>query len=769
MKPNPNDFRVDTLQKLRAEVRYIKDEPIPDLWYGVTVRSPYPRAKILSIEKDPQFNWQNIVVLTAQDIPNNYVAIIEKDMPVLASTHVQYVGEPVALIAAPSKEQAEQARAHLKIEYEPLPFIDDPLKAINSDIKIYGSDNVFKEILIESGDLSLAQQQAAHVIELQTQTGFQEHMYLEPQGMVAIPQKEKIIVKGSMQCPYYVKNALNEIFNGQREITVIQAVTGGAFGGKEDFPSLLAAHVALLAYKVNRPVGIFYDRQEDVRFTTKRHPSLSKNKVYVDEQGKLLGLEVDFYLDSGAYVTLSPVVLARAALTITGCYVVPHVRILARAVATNTVPSGAFRGFGGPQAIFTMEMIMEEIAQRLNLPPDHVRAINLIDKGQTTVTGQVLKYSVSNKETFFDVLERSDFQHKYAKFQKHNAPILQRLRNGQYPKSRADDVLKGIGLAVWLHGAGFTGAGENRIKGTVRIEINEQGQLVIYSAQTEMGQGQQTAFRKILAETLNIDRDQVQLAEINTDIVPNSGPTVASRTTMVVGSLLVDLGKEIIQKCLVHLKQKYQTDFEFRLGYFYGADQVIPFQQVAGELAPLVVKKSYTHPPFIKFDEEKWKGDAYPVYSWAAAVAETEVDPITFQVKVTRYYTTHEIGKAINYDQSIAQIQGGSLQGIAYAIYEKIERQKGYLNVHGFVDYIIPTAVDMPIMDIKILENPYPFGPFGAKGLGELPLVGAAPAVISSLRMIFGRSINKIPVMPEDLFQLVETMKKMEAANGTFV
>lgn len=187
---------------------------------------------------------------------------------------------------------------------------------------------------------------------------------------------------------------------------------------------------------------------------------------------------------------------------------------------------------------------------------------------------------------------------------------------------------------------------------------------------------------------------------------------------------------------------------------------VLPFRQVAQKHAGLIFEKEYRHPPFIKFDEQNWKGDAYPVYSWAAAVAETEVDPITFNIKVTRYYTTHEIGKAINYDQSIAQIQGGSLQGIGYAIYEKLERQNGHLNVHGFVDYIIPTTVDMPFMDIKILENPYPFGPFGAKGLGELPLVGAAPAVVSSLRMIFSLPINKIPVMPEDLFELAQILRK---------
>ncbi len=759
MKPNPKDFRVDALSKLRAEARYIRDEPIDGLWYGFTIRSPHPRARILSIKPDEDFDWQQVTLLTAKDVSNNFVAIIEKDMPILAKDTVNYVGEPVALIAAPSRELAQQAAEHLHITYEPLPFLDDPLTAVQSDIKLYGPQNVFKEIRIQRGNLQEAEHQAFKIIELETRTGFQEHMYLEPQGMVAIPQDGRIVLKGSLQCPYYIKSALEQIFPEEIKITVEQATTGGAFGGKEDFPSLLAAHAALLAYHARHPVALFYDREEDVRFTTKRHPSVSKNRVFVDRQGKILGLDVDFFLDSGAYVTLSPVVLARAALTISGCYFIPHVNILARAVATNTVPSGAFRGFGGPQAIFTMEMIVEAIARELNLPPHKVREINLIDEGQTTATGQVLKYSVSNKQTFYDVLERSDYVRKYEHFKQQNAPILERLRRGQYPKAAPDDVLKGIGISVFLHGAGFTGGGENRIKGKIRIEIDEHGRPVIFSAQTEMGQGQQTAFRKILADALNIDHEQVILAPVSTDLVPNSGPTVASRTTMVVGSLIADIGQQIIERLTDELQKEYGVPFEYRTGYFYGGQQILHFSQVAKKFAGLRFEKVYKHPPFIKFDEENWKGDAYPVYSWAASVAETEVDPITFNIRVTRYYTTHEIGKAINYDQSVAQIQGGSLQGIAYAIFEKMERHNGHFTVHGFSDYIIPTAVDMPLMDVKILENPYPFGPFGAKGLGELPLVGAAPAVVSSLQMIFGQPINKIPVTPEDLFELVESMK----------
>jgi len=751
MKMNPKDFRVDASEKLRGQTRYIADEKIPGLWYGGTVRSPHPRARILEIHFDPQFDWQSVFVVTAKDIPNNYVAMLENDMPFLADEIVNYVGEPIVLIATSNKELLRQAINYVKIDYEPLPHVFDMLESEISDVHIFGENNLFKEILIEKGDLETAKHEADKEIDIKTHTGFQEHFYLEPQAIVAIPEKERVIIRGSMQCPYYIKNALDRMFDEKRHVTVIQTPTGGAFGGKEDYPSLIAGHAALLAVKSEHPVAIFFNREEDVKFTPKRHPSFQQSRAYVDKNGRLLGLNLKIYLDGGAYCTLSQVVLARAALTATGCYYVPNVRIHAKAVATNTVPSGAFRGFGGPQAIFGIELLMEKIANSLNISPHEIRRINLIEQGQKTATEQVLKYSVSAKQTFEDVIITSNFDEKYRQYKNFNQPILEKLKQGKYPKNNKGDVLKGIGICAFLHGAGFTGTGENKIQGTIRVELTEQGQPMIFSAQTEMGQGEQTAFKNLLSEALHIDRDQVLLSEVNTDCVPNSGPTVASRSTMVVGSLLVEAAKEIIDQLSERLKSDYGTNFEYHQGYFYGGEKILPFQDVAQKYSHIVVEKQYRHPPFIKFDDIKWKGDAYPVFSYAASVAEVEIDPITFEIRVTRYYTTHEIGKAINYDQAVAQIQGGSLQGIGWALYEKIELQNGQFDVSGFSDYIIPTLTEMPEFHVKILENPYPFGPFGAKGLGELPFVGAAPAVVSALWMIFGKEFNTIPVLPESL------------------
>ncbi|MDW7679679.1 MAG: xanthine dehydrogenase family protein molybdopterin-binding subunit [bacterium] len=755
MKPNPKDFRVDAAEKIRGQTRYIRDEKLADLWYAGTVRSPFAHARIVKIDFDPEFDWDQVTVVTAEDVPNNEVAMLENDMLFLAMDEVRYVGEPVVLIAAPSQDLANSALNHVQVHYQPLSHVLDVLASESSEVKIFGDNNIFKEIVIEKGDLAAAKRQAEHVVSIEVRTGFQEHLYLEPQGIIAIPEDQRVTIRGSMQCPFYIKTAVENMFNNEKQITVIHVPTGGAFGGKEDYPSLIAGHAALLAVKSGMPVAVFFNREEDVQFTTKRHPSYHRDTAYVDQQGKILGLDLTIYLDGGAYCTLSPVVLSRAALTATNCYHVPSIRIHAKAVATNTSPSGAFRGFGGPQAVFAMEMLIEKIALKLNLPTVQVRKQNLIRPGQHTPTGQVLTESVSAHETFDDVVQQSQYAHKYEIYRKQNRPILERLRRGQFPKAHSSDRLLGIGISSSVHGAGFTGTGENVIKGKIRVEIEKDGMVVIYSAQTEMGQGLQTAFRKILAESLQIDISEVKLGDVNTDNVPNSGPTVASRSTMVIGSLLTDAAQEIINRLKAQLKQSYGVEFEYRDGIFHGGGtKTIPFCKAAAEYAPLVVEKKYQHPPHIQFDDKLWKGDAYPVYSWAAAVAEVEVDPVTFEIKVTRYYTTHEIGKAINYDQAVAQIQGGSLQGIGYAIYEKVGLQDGKFDVTGFSDYIIPTSTEMPEFEVNILENLYSFGPFGAKGLGELPMVGAAPAVVSALWMIFGKEFNQIPVLPENLIEI---------------
>ncbi len=755
MNSDPKNYRIDAQEKINGSAKYTDDLKIPDLWLARIIRSPHPCADIVDIHFDPEFDWKSVVVATAADIPNNFVSMLENDMPFLAEKRVNYIGEPVVLIAAPDKALLKHAAEHIEIKYEPLPYLTDMKTSKDSDILLYGTKNIFKEINIKNGSINQVKKDNLKKIEIEAHTGFQEHVYLEPQAIIAIPENDRIEIRGSLQCPYYIKNAVDIMFGGKKHITVIHETTGGAFGGKEDYPSLIAGHAAILAAKCGHPVSLVLDRYEDIQFTTKRHPSYHHLLAYVTDTGKIKGLEVKLLLNSGAYCTLSPVVLARAALTSTGSYFIPHVSINAKAVATNTVPSGAFRGFGGPQAVFAIEMLMEKIALTLNLTADNVREINLIKKGQQTATGQILKYSVSAEDVLRNVLKQSDYRKKYHDYRKFNQAILDAFKQGSLHKNKSGSVVKGIGASTSIHGGGFTGIGENRIKGKIRVEVEPSGMINLFTAQTEMGQGQQTAFQKILADALYLPPGRIKLSKVNTDLVPDSGPTVASRSTMIVGSLLTEAAHDIVFKLKNLLKEQTGIEFDYQKGYFHGNGEVYSFDDVMKNSEKLTLEKQYAHPRFIKFNEVNWRGDAYPVFSWAASVAEIEVDLVTFEIRVVRYYTTHDIGKAINYDQAIAQIQGGSLQGIGYALYETIKQQKGAFDVTGFTDYIIPTFTEMPEFHIRILENPYPFGPFGAKGLGELPHVGSAPAVISALWMIFKQEFNHIPFVPEDLYQLL--------------
>lgn len=750
-----SELRVDAVEKLNGETKYIRDERIDGLIFGTTIRSKISHGKIKSITFDKNFDWTSFTIVDYKDIPFNHVAFLELDMPFLVEDTVKYLGEPIILLANENKDLLKLAHNHIDIEYDEYPSLFDIRKSENSEIKIYKENNVIKDIRINKGNIEEAKNISAKTIKISTETGFQEHLYLEPQGLVAIPEDNRIVIKGSMQCPYYIKNALEKMFENRYKITIIQATTGGAFGGKEDFPSLLGGHAAILSIKAKRPVAMFYDREEDILYTTKRHPSVADYTAYVTNEGKILGLELNFLIDGGAYSTLSTVVLSRGALTSAGCYHIPNAKIVAKALATNTVPSGAFRGFGGPQAVFGIEMLIEKIAKELNIPPLEIRKINLIEQGMETITSQKLMYSVSSTLTLNDVLKMSNYEKKYYDFLKHNRPIIERIKNGLFPKDNKDEKLKGIGLALSVHGAGFTGTGENKIHGKIKIDVHGNGKIEIFTAQTEMGQGEKTTFRKIMADSLNVSIDNILLSEVNTDLVPDSGPTVASRSTMVIGSLIVDASKDILNEIKNKLDLEYKTDFEYREGYFYSGDIVIPFIEASKKIGGETMFKEYSHPPLIKFDEVNYIGDAYPVFSWAGSVAEIEVDPVTFESKVINFYTSHDIGKAINHDQVVAQIQGGCLQGIGYAMYERTEIKNGKFDVNGFNDYIVPTLTDTPNFEVNVIENYYPFGPFGAKGLGELPLVGAPPAVAAAFWMIFDKEFEKIPILPEMIYEKV--------------
>src|SRR5687768_14104783 len=517
--------RKEGRKKVTGQALYIDDLSFPEMLHGATVRSPRPRGRIKNINFGGNIPWDEFTVVTAKDVPGaNYVALILNDQPYLAEGFVNHAEEPVLLIAHRDKYLVEEARRNIAIEIEDQPAVFTLEESLAKKEIVWGEDNVFKKFLVDKGNVDEAWATADFIVEGEYETGAQEQLYIENNGAIAVANPaEGVTVWGSMQCPYYVHKALVKLFDlPDEKIRIIQTETGGGFGGKEEYPSLIAGHAALLAWKSGKPVKIIYDRAEDMHATTKRHPSRTRHKTAVTKDGKLLAMEIEFFIDGGAYCTLSPVVLSRGTIHAAGPYVCPNVRIRSQAVATNVPPHGAFRGFGAPQSIFALERHMDHVARAVDLSPEEFRRRNFIHEGETTATSQVIREQVDMSGLLDRALQLSDYHAKRERFAH---------QNGNNKK-------RGIGFATFMHGAGFTGSGEVYLQSVVSAEATPQGNVQILAASTEIGQGTNTIFSQIASEALGVDFDTIEIVQPDTGRVPNSGPTVASRTSMVVGKLV---------------------------------------------------------------------------------------------------------------------------------------------------------------------------------------------------------------------------------------
>src|SRR5438094_6951157 len=525
-KPIP---RKEGRKKVTGQALYIDDLSFSGMLRGVTVRSSIPRGRIKNISFEGEIPWNEFTIVTAKDIPGeNYVALILNDQPYLAESNVNHPEEPIVLLAHQDKYWLEEARRNVRIEYEELPAIFRLEDSLEKKEIIWGEDNVFKEFLVDKGNVEEAWSKADFIVEGEYHTGAQEQLYIENNGAIAIANRaDGVTVWGSMQCPYYIHKSLIKLFGlPEEKIRVIQTETGGGFGGKEEYPSMIAGHAALLAWKSGQPVKMIYDRAEDMAATTKRHPSRTRHKTAVTKEGNLLGMEIEFVIDGGAYCTLSPVVLSRGTIHAAGPYFCPNVRINSKAVATNVPPHGAFRGFGAPQSIFALERHMDKVAKTIGLTPEEFRRRNFIKQGETTATSQTIREKVDMEGLLNRAFELSDYYAKRKRFAEENGG-----RAGRMPAHPR----KGIGFASFMHGAGFTGSGEVYLQSVVGAEATPDGHIKVLAASTEIGQGTNTIFAQIAAESLGIDYDLIEVVRPDTAQVPNSGPTVASRTCMIVG------------------------------------------------------------------------------------------------------------------------------------------------------------------------------------------------------------------------------------------
>ncbi len=736
------------IPKVTGEAKYIDDIPVENCLYGKTIRSPKPRGKIKEIIFKEGINWDEFVIVTPEDIPGeNIVQLIRNQMPYLAEDEVKYRGEPVALIAHEDELMVEKALQHvevvLKTENMPAMFsIDDALKSedvqfengLNTD-----EDNILCAFDIQDGDIEKGWEEADLVIEETYRTAAQEHLYIEPNGVIAEAHPGKsLTVDGSLQCPYYVQKAMVALFELEPEdVRIVQAETGGAFGGKEDFPSLLAGHAALLSWKANgQPVKMIYDREEDMLATTKRHPSRTVLKMGFKNDGTIVAMDMDFILNGGAYPTLTSTVLSRGILHSFGPYRIENVDLRSRATMTNSTPYGAFRGFGAPQSIFAMELHLNKAADKLGIDPAEIRRKNFLQKGDRMPTGQEIKEDVDLEFLMDKALEKSDYWKKIEGHQEFN--------------SKNSTKKRGMGLSMFFHGSGFTGSGEETLASRLVVQLTDEKRLEILTSNVDFGQGIHTGFPQIAAETCNIPVEWVNVHQPDTGAVPDSGPTVASRSTYIVGRL--------IQLACEHLCERLQAKADLPEDF-----NEKDFQEAAGkylsEFGNLQSEVQYSEPPDVRWDEESYRGEAYSGYAWSCDVFEVEVDLIDYRTQILDTVSTVECGQLINPSMAAGQIEGGIGQAIGYALYEYPIMDDGAMKNNQYSNYIIPTIGDIPDIDVEFIEFPYNnYGPYNAKGIGELPFDGPAPAIAGAVaRALDGLFITEVPLLPEVIMEAIDS------------
>jgi CO/xanthine dehydrogenase Mo-binding subunit len=708
--------RKDHKGKVSGQLAYISDVKVENMVYGVLYRSPIAYGKIISIQL-PDLP-EGYEAVGAEHIPGpNYVKIIKEDQPIFANEWVNYIGEPILMLVGKDLNILYSLLNEVNIEFEEhqaIYSLDEAIKQLAAP----GVNMASYEFGESLAAISAIEQNAHQIIEEEYVTGYQEHVYLEPQGMLAVYKDDEIVVQGSMQCLYYIKNAVvNALACGDDEVRVVQSPTGGGFGGKEEFPSMMACHVAVAAKAVKKSVMLVFDRSEDMVVTTKRHPAKFNYRTAIDKEGNILSLCVEVFLDGGANVGLSSVVLQRALLNSAGVYKIPHFHAKGYVLKTNTVPNGAFRGFGAPQSFAGIESHIAHLSKISNNDPLEYKRKYLVKQGDPTITKGNFRDPILMEEMIDDLLNTSDYKTKKAEFQAFNQ------QNQRYKK--------GIGTSLFLHGCGFTGSGErDHIKATVKLHKSKNDQVSLKISNSDMGQGIYTTLSKIVAKELDIPFAKVLYPDPDTKEVPDSGPTVASRTTMIVGKLL--------ERAARKLKAQWQTGVE---------------QEVV---------ENYVHREMIPWDEKTFTGDAYPAYSWGVNFVELEVDTLTGNVKLENVYGNYEVGKVIDDRIMKGQIDGGLAQGLAFGYLEKMTSREGKIQQKSITDYGPPTSMDVVSIQSKVFDNPYADGPYGAKGAGELTLIGGAPAVQAAIEDALQTSFQQIPITPEVIIESLWTREGEE-------
>ncbi|RJX32484.1 MAG: hypothetical protein C4525_10410 [Desulfarculus sp.] len=746
--------RVDDPLKVTGKLKYGADYPAEGFLHGKILRSPHPHARIKSINIKKAQELEGVAaVLLAKDVPgrNGFGAIIP-DQPVICGDKVRFVGDGVALVAAESEKIAHQALSLIEVEYEPLPAVFDPREAMAEGApKIHEKGNLLSYDKLIKGDVAAGFAQAEVIIERTYQVPFLEHAYIEPDMVMAIPQPDgTMLVEGPMQAPFTTRRNVAPVLGLPiNKVRCRQIHMGGGFGGKEDSPIDIGCRAAVLAWHTKRPVRLALEREEITLQTAKRHPMIMEVKIGAKKDGTLTAFQGVIYDEQGAYASLGPRIPpaggshVHSMVMMAGPYEIPNVKVDAYLAYTNHPYGGAMRGFGAPQVHIAHEQVLDELATELGLSPLEIRRKNAFKLGSTTATGQVLNQSVGLRDTLEACAKAFEWDRRYK-------------QTGYLDAQRSKRRGVGIGMG-WYRtsiGTGFDGCGAN-------VYVHEDGSVLLYSGITEMGQGAFTVLPQICAEELGVRLEDVRLVTPDTDLVPESGPTVGSRSTTLMGNAIIMAARQVKESLLETASMMLMVPverLESKDRKIFDRDhpeKSLAFREAAARCMATgkrLIGQGWWTPPPASLDGHTGQGNPYFVYTYSTHMAQVVVDVETGEVDIEKYVAAFDVGKAINPRALEGQIEGGVGMGLGYALMEEVVITDGLIQNTSLQNYLIPTTLDVPDIQPVILEVKNEFGPYGAKGIGEMPNIPATPAILNAITNACGGRVRSLPADPEAVF-----------------
>jgi selenium-dependent xanthine dehydrogenase len=751
--------RPDGVEKVTGHAIYTDDLIFDNMLFSAVKRSGVPHAFVRKIDVEKARQAPGVVsVLTAEDVPGeNIHGLVTLDWPVMVGIgeRVRYVGDAIAIVAAESQEAAKAAVELIEVEFDLQPVISNAVQAREEgQPQIHAKGNLLKHIKVRKGDPEVGFAESDIVLEHTFHTPAHDHLFIEPECSIAVPEGERMLIYVGSQIPYQDRTQVARALGwDESRVRILGQLMGGGFGGKEDIAGQI--HAALLANATGRPVKLLFDRHESLIVHPKRHATQIKVKIGAKKDGTLVAAKTELYGDTGAYASLGEKVLTRATTHSAGPYIIPHVHADCYAMYTNNPPAGAFRGFGVLQSAFGIETVLDMLAEKLGMDRIELRRKNALRVGGETSTGQIMRESVGLIECIDKVTDTM-------------CQVSGLSRDELFQARRvpgAEHLVRAWGFASGFKNTGL-GGGADDCAGA-EVELYEDGLFEVRSSSAELGQGLTSVMRMIVAEELSVPAEQVKVLVMDTDLTPNGGPTTASRQTYVTGNASRLAAKTLREAITATLAEKFDQppdNIRFEGGNVRVNGYSLTMKEVYSEM------KAVGKDPRVLYDYHApattplgTPGDMHIAFSFASQAAEVEINTLTGEVKVLRVIAANDVGHAINPLGLRGQIEGGVVMGVGHALLENFITKDGMVVTDRMSRYRVPSIVHTPEIIPIVVEDPAADGPYGAKGVGEIVLIPTPPAITNAIYNAVGVRFDSLPVDQEKLLWAMETRTSSQA------